>query len=111
MFLSSLFHKKGPRYLRECLPYNTELNLGISKFWFLKLYLQDLVLKMSQMKAGTSLYLTLYMSITMPCNLLLRRLDSLARSNKFIYVSELSLVPALEFFQPFLYQTPYRNAI
>ena len=27
--LSSLFHKKGPRYLRECLPYNTELHLGI----------------------------------------------------------------------------------
>ena len=91
MFLSSLFHKKGPRYLRECLPYNTELNLGISKFWFLKLYLQDLVLKMSQMKSGTSLYLTLYMSITMSCNLLLRRLGSLARSNKFIYVSECEL--------------------
>ena len=32
MFLSSLFHKKGPRYLRERLPYNTVLYLGISKF-------------------------------------------------------------------------------
>ena len=91
VFLSSLFHKKGPRYLRECLPYNTELNLGISKFWFLKLYLQGLVLKMSQMKSGTSLYLTLYISITMSCNLLLRRLGSLARSNKFVYVSECEL--------------------
>ena len=60
MFLSSLFHKKGPRYLRGCFPYNTELNLGTSKFWLLKLYLQDLILKMSQMKSGTSLYLTLY---------------------------------------------------
>ena len=98
MFLSSLFHKKGPRYLRECSPYNTELNLGISKFWFLKLYLQDLVQKMSQMKSGTSLYLTLHISITMSCNLLLRSLGSLARSNNFIYVSEseLSLVSALE---------------
>lgn len=88
MFLSSLFHKKGPRYLRECLPYKTELNLGISKFWFLKLYLQDLVLKISQIKSGTSRYLTLYISITMSCRLLLRRLGSLARSNKFIYVRQ-----------------------
>ena len=63
IFLSSLFHKKGPRYLRECLPYNTELNLGISKFWFLKLYLQDLVLKTSQIKSGSSLYLTLKQQI------------------------------------------------
>ena len=42
MFLSSLFHKKGPRYLRESLPYNTELNLGISKFWFLKFWFKGL---------------------------------------------------------------------
>ena len=48
-FLSGLFPKKDPKYLRECLPYNTELNLGISKFW-LKLYLQDLVLKTSQIR-------------------------------------------------------------
>ena len=52
MFLSSFFHKKGPKYLRECLPYNTELNLRISKFCFLKLYLQDLVLKMQQMTSA-----------------------------------------------------------
>ena len=115
MFLSSLFHKKGPRYLRECLPYSTELNLGIPKFWFLKLYLQDLVLKMSQMKSGTSLYLTLYMSITMSCNLLLEGLvvkHDLISSYTFLNVSyKLSLVPAIEFFQPFLYPTPYRNAM
>ena len=54
MFLSSLFHIESRRYLRECLAYNTELNLGVSKFWFLKLYLQDLVLKISQIRSGTS---------------------------------------------------------
>ena len=49
---------------------------------------------MSQMKSGTSLYLTLISSYT------------------FLSVSyKLSLVPALEFFQPFLYPTPYRNAM
>ena len=92
MFLLTLFHKKGPRYLRECLPYNTELNLGISKFSFLKLYLQDLVLKMLQIKSGTSLYLTLYASVTMSYNLLLRGLGSLERSNNFIYVSECHII-------------------
>ena len=36
-FLSSLLHKIGPKYRRECLPNETVLNLGIKKSEFLKL--------------------------------------------------------------------------
>ena len=36
-FLSSLLHKIGPKYRRECLPNETVLTLGIKKSEFLKL--------------------------------------------------------------------------
>ena len=36
-FLSSLLHKMGPKYRRECLPNETVLNLGKRKSEFLKL--------------------------------------------------------------------------
>ena len=36
-FLSSLLHKVGPKYRRECLPNETVLNLGKRKSEFLKL--------------------------------------------------------------------------
>lgn len=34
ILLLSLAHKEGPRYLRLCLPYVTDLNLGITKSEF-----------------------------------------------------------------------------
>ena len=36
-FLSSLLHKMGPKYRRECLPNETVSNLGKRKSEFLKL--------------------------------------------------------------------------
>ena len=35
-FLSSLLHRVGPKYRRECLPNETVLNLGKRKSEFLK---------------------------------------------------------------------------
>ena len=42
MLFDNFDHTLGPRYLIECLPYFTELNLGIVKSDCLKLYVLGL---------------------------------------------------------------------
>ena len=65
-FLSSLLHKMGPKYQRECLPNETVLNLGKRKSEFLKLYHESRGLKMLVMVSEHILVcLTLYISTHM----------------------------------------------
>ena len=62
-FLSSLLHKMGPKYRRECLPNETVLNLGKRKSEFLKLKHESRGLKMAVMVSEHILVcLTLYIS-------------------------------------------------
>ena len=44
MLFGNFDHNLGPRYLIECLPYFTELNLSIVKSDCLKLYVLGLLL-------------------------------------------------------------------
>ena len=63
-FLSSLLHKIGPKYRRECLPNETVLNLGKRKSEFLKLQQESRGLKILVMVSEHILVcLTLYISI------------------------------------------------
>ena len=48
MLFDNFDHNLGPRYLIECLPYFTKLNLGIVKSDCLKLYVLGLLLKKSE---------------------------------------------------------------
>ena len=48
MLFGNFDHNLGPRYLIECLPYFTELNLAIVKSDCLKLYVLGFLLKKLQ---------------------------------------------------------------
>ena len=65
MLFGNFDRNLGPRYLIECLPYFTELNLGIVKSDCLKLYVLGLLLKKISYRdnRGITYVLTLYIKI------------------------------------------------
>ena len=78
MLLGNFAHSLGPKYLMECLPCVTVLNLGREKSGCLRFHLLLCSLNiLLNMEEGHSLCFTLYMSVYISCR---RLFNSVGRS-------------------------------